>query len=297
MAVKQSVPLRLEELSARITPTTAVFSNGLLFVQGDNQGNNILVSADQAGNLHVTERGSAVAIAGATPATTTSVKLVVEQAGTGNNNTLSTDASLGAIPDAFLGNGGGKMTFRPLNTGPSSAVGSPNAGASNDFISNPGGKDVFVGGAGTNLFDWEPGTGTDTYIGAGKSNAVLVVGNSTGQAEQDTLLPDGQGGVVYSRVNLVPFKIYASKIQDWYINPSSASNNTVTVGDLTGTGAKKVEVIASNSTVDASGQNDPNVELVVVGKRNAVSEGAGPTELLDTAAQIANALTHVPHSN
>ena len=32
-----------------MTPTTAVFSNGMLFIQGDNLGNNIDVSADSHG--------------------------------------------------------------------------------------------------------------------------------------------------------------------------------------------------------------------------------------------------------
>ena len=95
-----------------------MFSNGMLFVQGDNQGNNISVSVDNSNSLHVTERGQEVTIAGAA-ATTTSVKTVVEQAGKGNNNTLSTDASLGAIPDTLIGAGGGTATFKPLNNAPS----------------------------------------------------------------------------------------------------------------------------------------------------------------------------------
>jgi hypothetical protein len=271
----------IEQLSERITPTTAIFSNGMLFVQGDNQGNNISVLADNNGQIHVTERGQEVTIAGATQATTANVSLVVELAGKGNNNTLSTAASLGSIPDTLIGNGGGIMTFKPLNNAPSNAFGSSNPNAFNDFISNPGGKDVFVGGAGRNLFDWEPGTGTDTYIGAGKSNTVLVVGNNNGKAENDSLTADGSGGVTYSRNNLVPFKIYTKGIENWYLRPSTGAGNNVTINDLTGTPTKKVEVDASSSTVDASQQNNANVTLVVRGVHNTVSEGAGPTQLIE----------------
>jgi hypothetical protein len=251
----------------------------VLYVQGDNLGNNISVSVDGNNNLHVTERGQEVAISGATTATTANVKLVVERAGKGNNNTLSTDASLGAIPDTLIGDGGGTLTIKPLNNAPSTAFGSPNRYAVNDFISNPGGKDVFLGGQGRNLFDWEPGTGTDTYIGAGRSNTVLVVGNNNGAAENDSLTADGQGGVVYSRNNLVPFKLFTTGIQKWYLQPSTGAGNSVTIGDLSGTATKRVEVDQSQGAVDASGQNNPDVSLVVNGRRNTVSEGAGPTSL------------------
>jgi hypothetical protein len=174
MLKQNRVHLNIEHLDQRITPTTAIYSNGTLTVLGDNQGNNISVYADAAGNLHVTERGSEIAITGAVQATTANTALVVERAGNGMNNYLSTAASLGPIADTLIGGGSGVMTFNPLNNAPSNAFGSSNPTAVNDFISNPGGKDVFVGGAGRNLFDWEPGTGTDTYIGAEISNDVLV---------------------------------------------------------------------------------------------------------------------------
>lgn len=279
MSSKNRRGLSLEQLPDRITPTTAVLSNGMLFIQGDNLGNNIDVTADSHGNIHVTERGRQVAVTGSTPATTGTVSLIVEQAGTGNNNTLATDASLGAIPDTLIGNGGGVMTFKPGNNAPSTATGSPNTSAVNNFLSNPGGKDVFTGGKGYNLFDWEPGTGTDTYIGAGKDNRVLVDGNTGGQAENDTLMPDGSGGVVYSRTNLVPFCIYGKNIDGWFLHPSSGAGNVVTIGNLTGTPTRQVQVDASGSTVNAGGQRNAAVCLTVDGTGDTVTEGAGPAAL------------------
>jgi hypothetical protein len=284
MSSKNRRRLELEQLTDRITPTTAVLSNGMLFIQGDNLGNNIDVTADASGHIHVTERGQQIAITGSTPATTATVSLIVEQAGTGNNNTLATDASLGAIPDTLLGNGGGVMTFKPGNNAPSTAIGSPNTSAVNNFFSNPGGKDVFTGGKGYNLFDWEPGTGTDTYIGAGKDNRVLVDGNSNDQAENDTLMPDGAGGVTYSRTNLVPFCIYTKNIQGWYIHPSTGAGNNVTIGNLTGTRTCHVEVALSGGTVNASGQHNASVTLAVDGTADTIMEGAGSTALHNVAA-------------
>jgi hypothetical protein len=279
MSNKNQARLSVDQLSDRIMPTVATLTNGLLMVQGDNAGNNISVAADGGGNITVTERGAAVAIGGTTAATTTNVKLVVEAAGTGKNNTLSTAASLGAIPDTLIGNGSGTMTFTPLNNAPSTAFGSGNAHAHNVFNDNPGGKDVFFGGAGENLFDWQPGTGSDTYVGAGKSNTVLVVGNNNGQAENDTLQGDGTGGVTYTRNNLVPFELFATGIQNWIIQPSTATGNVVTIGDLSGTPTRHVEVDMTQGDVNAGNQNDADVTLVVNGPRNTVTEGAGPTFL------------------
>jgi hypothetical protein len=276
---KNQARLSVDRLSDRIMPTVATFTNGVLMVQGDNAGNNISVAADAGGNIHVTERGAAVAIGGSATATTANVKLVVEAAGTGKNNTLSTAASLGAIPDTLIGNGSGTMTFTPLNNAPSTAFGSGNARAHNVFNDNPGGKDVFFGGAGQNLFDWQPGTGSDTYVGAGKSNTVLVVGNNNAQAENDTLQADGSGGVTYTRNNLVPFELFTTGIQNWIIQPSTAANNVVTIGDLSGTPTKRVEVDTTQGDVNAGGQNDPHVKLVVRGPHNTVTEGAGETIL------------------
>jgi hypothetical protein len=283
MSSSHRVRLNLEQLPDRITPTTAVLSNGALFIQGDNLGNNINVSADANGNIQVTERGHQIAISGSVKATTATVSLVVEQAGTGANNTLAADPSLGAIPDTLLGNGSGVVTFRPGNNAPSTATGSPNSDAVNEFISNPGGKDVFTGGQGYNLFYWQPGTGTDTYIGAGQRNEVLVIGNIGGQGETDSLKPDGHGDVVYSRTNLVTFSLYTTGIQNWYIQPSSGAND-VTIGDLSGTATRRVEVDASRSKVHAGHQNSANVHLVVNGTADTIVEGAGPTTLENVPA-------------
>ena len=147
MAIKYRVRLNLEHLEDRCVPTTATLSNGVLTVLGDNHGNNSNVFADSSGNIHVTERGQQVTIKGGT-ATTSDVTLVVEEAGTGNNNTLATAASLGSIANDLIGNGGGVAVFAPGNNAPSTAYGSPDAAAVNHFLSNPGGKDVFHGGLG-----------------------------------------------------------------------------------------------------------------------------------------------------
>ncbi len=256
--------LEVERLADRILPsTTAVFSNGMLLVQGDNAGNSILVSARSDGTLQVTDHGKAVAVAG-TPATLTNTRLVVEQSGSGTGNLLATGASLGTTPvylDATLGT---DNVINPGNKGGGTEVGGHGL---NYLLDGPGGNDVQLGGTDSTsqtLFDWEPGTGTDIAIGRGGTNSLLVVGNSNGQGENDQVIADGRGGFIYQRLNVVPFNIYASGIQNLVIRPSSG-NDTVTINDLTG--VKKLSRIevdggGGNDTIDFSHQRNPGIKAI-----------------------------------
>jgi hypothetical protein len=60
----------------------------------------------------------------------------------------------------------------------------------------------------------------------------------------------------------------------------------VTIGDLTGTATKQVEVAAS-STINASAQLNPNVRLVLDGTGDTVTPGAGPTRYENTTPPTA----------
>jgi hypothetical protein len=109
-----------------------------------------------------------------------------------------------------------------------------------------------------------------------------------------------------SRNNLVPFNIYTQGIQRCYIRPSTASGNTVTIGDLSGTATRRVEVDINGSTVNAGGQLNSDVRLVVNGTMDTITEGAGPTWTINKAwpsgSDIINMLVqqeqnHPPHSH
>ncbi len=272
----------LERLERRDCPTTAFLSNGLLFVQGDagpfGVGNQLNVSANAAGAITVTDFGLPVNVLGASP-TTANVTAITEAAGAGPFNSLATSASVGAIPTSFIGNGTTFCSISPGNNAPSFAVGSPFASCTTVFTSNPGGKDTFIGGAGLNNFVWPPGTGTDAYVGAGRGNSVTIVGNAGSAAEQDSFSPDGTGGVVYSRNNLVPFQLYTRNIQSFVLTPNAAlaGGNFVTIGDMSGTPTRSIVIRASNSTVDASAQRNPGTQVVVQGAGDTILPGAGTT--------------------
>jgi hypothetical protein len=281
--------LEVEALADRILPSTsAIFSNGMLLVQGDNAGNSLMVSARSDGTLQVTDHGTQVAIAG-TPATLAGLKVVFEQSGSGRHNILATDASLGGtttVLDATLGT---DNVLKPNNTGPSTQLGGHGL---NYLVANPGGGDVQIGGADAdsrNLFDWEPGTGTDVVIGHGAHNSLLVVGNNNAKGEVDSIKADGRGGFIYQRLNLVPFNIYASGIQQLVVRPSSG-NDQVTINDLTGVKSlNRIEVDGGggDDTIDFSRQRNTHVTAVFNGGAgaNTYITGAGPNYVIDTSGQ------------
>jgi hypothetical protein len=276
--------LEVEQLEERAVPSaTAIFSNGMLRVQGDDSGNDLMVSARADGSLKVTDHGAAVAITG-TGASLANLRIVVERAGAGQHNTLATDASLGNVHTFLDATAGTDNVIRPGNSGPSTEIGGHGL---NYLLSGPG-PDVLIGGAdrsSRNLFDWEPGTGTDQVIGRAGQNILLVVGNNNGKGENDRVDADGQGGFIYSRLNVVPFQIYATNIDQLIIRPSSG-NDTVTIGDLTGvTRLKKIEVDggAGDDTIDFSQQLNPKIKAVFNGGtgNNTYIAGAGPSYAIE----------------
>lgn len=290
MNAKKSVTLQVEQLSDRVLPSaTASFSNGVLLVRGDNQGDNLLVSADSNGNIQVTERGQAVTITGSTTATLSNTSLVIEESGKGYGNVLATAKSLGSIAtylDATLGH---DNIIQPGNPGPSTEVGGHGF---NHLYAGPGGKDVMLGGtdrSSQTLFDWEPGTGTDVVIGRGGTNTLLDVGNFNGQGENDEVDADGQGGFIVQRNNLVPYQIDCTDVQYVILQPSTGSN-TVTINNLTGVqGLKQIEVdsLGGNDSISFANQQNPDITAVFNGGSGSDTFvlGAGPNKILNYGAQ------------
>lgn len=274
----------VERLEGRDCPSAAAsFSNGVLLIQGDDAGDSLSAQANAAGQVSVTERGQAVPIVSQTVApTTANLSLVVEQSGSGSGNLLSVDKSLPGVKSVLDASRGSVNTVLPLNTGGSTEIGGLSY---NLLFDSPGGKDFLLGNAHAhNLFDWEPGTGTDVVQGAGHRNVLFVEGNNGNKAENDSVAADGKGGFVYSRNNLVPFQISASGVQSLVVKPQGpavavATGNTFTAGNLTNTGLRDVSFVSAGGadTLDFSANRDKHVRFDVYdrGAPDVVILGAG----------------------
>src|SRR5262245_29529591 len=206
----------IELLDRRILPAvTATFSaaRGILTITGDNQGNNIAVSRNAAGNLLV--NGGAVTIRGG-QATVANTKLI-QMFGLGGNDNLSLNEANGALPKAniFGGTGNDNITGGSGNDQLFGDAGNDNlfgkggndllfGGAGDDGLTGGVGTDQVFGQAGDDVMFWNPGEGTGLNEGGTGNDTVLVNGGNGD--ETFTITPNGSR-VRFDRVAPAPFSI------------------------------------------------------------------------------------------
>jgi Ca2+-binding RTX toxin-like protein len=302
--------LTLLSLEDRVTPAvTAVFNTDTLSVVGDNAANAIVVSADAAGALRVTNNGEAVAIQSdfGTP-TLAALRFVSVDARGGNDsiilegslNTRDADGKLVFAPNALLRGGAGDDFIDPRIGGfVGGVIGNPivgnvvqEGGAGNDFLNSGFGNDIMRGGAGDDILQWLPGTLLDVYDGGSGNDVGRVVGNDNNQGDAFLLRANGDGRVRFDRTNLVPFTIFMDNIEVVDLQTQSG-DDTITIGNLAGTDVKSVLVDAGtgNDVIDGSGQGRANVSLVLQGgdgddtitggRGNDVLNGGAGNDVLD----------------
>jgi Ca2+-binding RTX toxin-like protein len=217
----------LEPLADRLVPAvTATFNGGLLTVAASGLDDTIVVGRDAAGNILV--NNGDVPISGDTAATVANTKLIDVFGNTGTigfgfiGNTLAIDETNGAMPQAKLAGGRGDDTL----------IG----GSGNDVFFGGGGNDVLNGGAGDDTFFLTPAAlefGLATVEG-GEGSDTLVLGAIGG----DINLSANGGRVLLSNL----FAAFdAAGVERVNIGGSTGAD-TVTVGDLTGTGVTEVNI-------------------------------------------------------
>jgi Ca2+-binding RTX toxin-like protein len=173
--------LRLEWLEDRANPAvTATFAFGVLSVVGDAEANDIVVSANAAGQIQVTDGGEAVAIRGRAPTTANTLLVVVS--GNGGDDTITIDASLGSTAAALSG-GAGNDKLDADHAGYALLDG----GAGNDDLNGGPGYNVLLGGIGDDRLDGGGqdgkvdlligGPGADTFVLSEGENDVIAFFN------------------------------------------------------------------------------------------------------------------------
>lgn len=285
---------RLDALEAREVPAVmALFNTSTLVVVGDGAANNIVVSADAAGNLQVTNNGSAVAITTTLgTANRANLSSVFVDAKGGNDsinldrslNVLDANGKLAAAPSGVLSGGAGNDRISAGTGGfLGGVIGNPivgnlvmDGGAGDDFLDSGFGNDVLLGGSGNDTMRWLPGTLVDTFDGGDGNDTAVVVGNSNpiNGSNADAFRLDADpttGGALFQRTNLIPFKVGLTHIEN-VVMQTGAGDDTITVTALAGTGVKRVVLDGGdgNDTLDGSAAD---VRLEVYG-------GAGNDTLL-----------------
>ncbi len=312
--------LSFERFEDRMVPAAqALFSAGILSVVGDAAANNLVVSADANGNVQVTNNGQNVQIQSifGTP-NKASLQLISVDGQAGNDlitldkslNTLDANGKLAFAPNAVLMGGAGDDFINPLIGGfvgglpPQGAPLPPivgnvvqMGGAGNDFLNSGFGNDVMLGGSGNDTLQWLPGTLIDHYDGGAGFDTAVVVGNDTAipdfatPAPNDTSNadkfvltkdPNNPGGVLFQRTNLVPFFITMDNMENVTLR-TGAGDDTITVGDLSGTDVKQVvaEGGLGNDVINGSAQASAAVKMMLRGNdgNDVLTGGAGKDTL------------------
>ncbi|MBM3982861.1 MAG: calcium-binding protein [Planctomycetes bacterium] len=286
---------QLHTLEAREVPAVlAVFNTDALVVLGDSAANNIVVAADSAGTLQVTNNGAAVAISSisGTPNRANLKSITVDARG-GNDsvvidrsvNVLDANGKLAASANGTLLGGAGNDTIRVLSGGfVGGVIGGPIVGnfamfggGGDDFLDSGFGNDALFGGDGNDTMRWLPGTLIDTFDGGEGVDTAVVVGNTTPIPDVTTPDPNDTsngdsfrldadpttGGALFRRTNLIPFSIGITATEVVALQ-TGGGDDRITVTALAGTGVRSVVMDGGdgNDVLDGSAAN---VALVLSG--------------------------------
>jgi Ca2+-binding RTX toxin-like protein len=110
-------------------------------------------------------------------------------------------------------------------------------GTGNDFIDGNRGNDVAHGGSGNDTVQWDPGDGSDTIEGDGGSDTLRFNGSNIG--ERIDVTANGARGHLHRDVAAIDMDF--DNVETVGVN-ALGSADTITVGDLTGTAVKTVDV-------------------------------------------------------
>jgi Ca2+-binding RTX toxin-like protein len=293
MKLTRRVRPDLELLEGRLTPAvTASYAFGILAVTSDDASSDIVISADAAGAIQVTDGGTPVAITAPFGSPTRANLVLISASGRGGDDSIALDDSLatrnaaGAIvrtPIGLVDGGAGNdLLFAPF--GNSVLMG----GAGSDEISTSGASTVF-GGADDDIIRLGPGSLAGLVVGGDGYDVVEWTGDDTAA---DALTASEVGGaLLVSRTAPSSTALVADQTEQLVVRTGGGADS-VTINDLSGTDVQLVvaDVGADDDTVDGGG-SDPlatrnaGVALVLLGGAgdDSLTGGAG-ADVLDGGA-------------
>ena len=147
-----------------------------------------------------------------------------------------------------------------------------NGGAGSDIVEGAAGEDdVDLGGGGDSVV-WQPGDGNDLIRGGGGSDTLTFVGSDDDEAFR--LSPRGTRARLTRDVDAVALTLQDIEHVDVH---STNGNDTLAVGDLTGTGIRTVEHDEANSPdgTSADAGNDRTIVRGTQGDDTVSANGSG----------------------
>jgi hypothetical protein len=277
-----------------------------LLLFGDGRSNSITVSSDEAG--HLLGNGGAIHTVGgvATLANTDLIRV----SGNGGNDIIALDETNGTLPTAQLFGGAGSdtLTGGSGNDQLSGQLGNDilaggggndslfggagrdtlNGGAGDDtltggdgddFIDGDQGTDVGFLGAGNDVFQWDPGDGSDKVEGGVGFDELLF--NGAAGAESFTLSADGAHALL-TRVqgNIV---MDLNDVEKVTVN-ALGGEDTININDPTGTDVKEVDI-----NLGVGGAGDGAADTIVINDDDdvqVVDNGNGDLTILGVSGAV-----------
>ena len=256
---------------------------------GDGTDTFELNGATSGETIAVTANGARVAVeTGGEVSDLGGVENVVVNAN-GGNDTISAVGNLAALIKLTVDGGAGDDTILGSN-GADTLLG----GAGNDFIDGQQGNDTILMGDGDDTFQWDPGDGSDTVDGGAGFDTMLFNGANIGEIFD---LSANGDHARFTR-NIASIVMDLDNLEKVKLNALSGAD-AVTVGDLSGTDVKQVDIDLGSNTqapdgaVDAisvSGSNAGN-QIKLTDAINAVTGGTMKITGLPGEVNIAHADT------
>jgi hypothetical protein len=199
-------------------------------------------------------RGSATGVAtfatGGTPLITTAVENL-DVRGLGGDDTITGQNGIAGLTNLTIEGGAGDDALTG-GDGDDTLLG----GGGNDAVDGGRGADTALLGAGKDTFSWGPGDGSDTVEGQGGGDVVDFDGSNA--AEKIDISANGPRVRLFRDVGSVTMDL--NDIETLNVDAHD-SPDTITVGDLTGTGLKAANVDLSSGA--DTGEGDGSADTVI----------------------------------
>jgi Ca2+-binding RTX toxin-like protein len=227
-----------------------------LFEGGDGDDTAEINGGNGAETFTITPNGTRVRFDRVTPAPFTldigTTENLVLHAG-GGDDVITASNGLASLINLTLDGGDGNDTITG-GDGADTLIG----GAGNDVVTGGRGNDVAQLGDGDDTFVWNPGDGSDTVSGGAGFDTLQF--NGANVNEKINIAKSG-GGVTFTRdVGNVTMSLSQIEKIDF---TARGGADTVTVGDLSGTAVKEVDVDLS-AAGDGSSVGDGAADTVIV---------------------------------
>jgi len=216
----------------------------------------------------------------------TSESLVINM--NGGDDTFSATGNLAALISVTVDGGAGNDTISGSN-GNDLLIG----GAGNDFIDGQQGNDTISLGGGDDVFQWDPGDGSDIVEGQGGTDRMLF----NGSAANETFDLAANGSRVRFARNVGNIVMDLNSIERIDVN-ALGGTDALTIGDMSATGVKTVNVNLAGAigattgdtaadTVIVNGTNGRNI-IDVFGSGTSVSVAGLPAAINVANSEGAN---------